>query len=379
MSDTVSDEIDLLELLEILWQAKWGVGAISALAGLGAWIFLTISPPNYIGELQISALDNSQIAAYATLNDTPGISRPIYSGEAIIGQEGVILSENLFQAVLDEIARGRVFRDAHEKVDPAFLEFIGSDRDFKEALNKKAKSYEYTADNKTGRSGKISFETSDRQNAEHILKTAFARLTEKIRRDNLAAVGGLQKSIETSLAFSIEEVETAMSNAHKKYQIDVSKRLAILREQAAIARELNISVPAKPTIDYQITIGEDWENRQTLYLRGYKALEKEIKLIENRGSGNKLIPFIEGYPELAAQLALLQSDKRLERIASGIAASPLADADSFQPANVIFESIVYEPTIDKKIIVILITFLAAIFASLSALIHHSIMQRHQEG
>lgn len=379
MSDTVSDEVDLLELLEILWQAKWGVGAISALAGLGAWIFLTISPPNYIGELQISALDNSQIAAYATLNDTPGISRPIYSGEAIIGQEGVILSENLFQAVLDEISRGRVFRDAHEKVDPAFLEFIGSDRNFREALNNKAKSYEYTADNKLGTSGIVSFETSDRQTAEYVLKTAFAFLTEKIRRDNLAAIGGLQKSIETGLAFSIEEVEAAISDAQKKYRIEMASRLAILREQAAIARELNIAVPVKGMVDNQITIGDDRENRQPLYLRGFKALEKEIKLIENRGSGEKLIPFIEGYPELAAQLTLLQSDQRLERIAIGVAASPLADAGSFQPANINFESIVYEPTIDKKIIVILITFLVAIFASLSVLIRHSIIQRHQEG
>lgn len=379
MSDTVSDEIDLLELLEILWQAKWGVGAISALAGLGAWIFLTITPSNYIGELQISALDNSQIAAYATLNDTPGISRPIYSGEAIIGQEGVILSENLFQAVLDEIARGRVFKDAHEKVDPAFLEFIGSDRDFKEALNKKAKSYEYTADNKTGRSGKISFETSDRQNAEHILKTAFARLTEKIRRDNLAAVGGLQKSIETSLAFSIEEVETAIGNAEKKYLTEMNSHLAILREQAAIARELNIVTPGRSEINYQVSLGDSQENWPPLYLRGFKALEKEIELIENRGTGEKLIPFIEGYLEMAEQLTLLKSDKRLERIATGVAVSPLANADSFQPANINFESIVYEPTIDKKLIVILITFLAAIFASLSVLLRHSIIQRHQEG
>ena len=362
------DEIDLLELFDILWHQKLTIIGVTALASALALLVLIFTPVKYKGELRISALDTSQIAAYATLNDTPGISRPIYAQGVLIGQEGVILSKNLFKAVLDEIAKGQVFGRSHEISDPFFQNFTGSQRQLREALNKIGSNYRYTPIDKSETSGTLNFVTAEPETTEFILKQAFKLMNENIRRENLAAVNALQKSIETSLAFAIEEIEAAIDSPQSNYRIEMTAYLAKLREQAAIAREVNITGPRDGSNQSQIGFGLNSET--PLYLRGFKALEKEIELIENRGSGDDLRPFIDGYSELASQLQRLKDDKRLERLATGIAVSPLADSALFKPANVELDNIVYKPSLNKDVILLLIALLTLIVTSVFVLMRH---------
>ena len=104
-----------------------------------------------------------------------------------------------------------------------------------------------------------------------------------------------------------------------------------LTEQAAIARQLGIAdnqagLAARGTNGIGINVNTD---TCPLYLRGFKALEKEIALIKGRGTGDALLPYVPNYPELAAKLRTLTTDKRLERIEKGIALTPLIDAENF--------------------------------------------------
>ena len=374
MHNDPHDEIDLLELFDILWHQKLTIIGVTALASALALLAFIFTPVKYEGELRISALDTSQIAAYATLNDTPGLSRPIYAEGALIGQEGVILSENLFQSVLDEIAKGQVFGRAHEISDPFFQNFTGSQRQLREALNKVGSNYRFTPNDESETSGTLNFVTAEPETTEFILKQAFKLMNENIRRDNLAAVNALQKSIETSLAFAIEEIEAAIDSAQSNYRIEMTAYLAKLREQAAIAREVNITGTQSASSNGP-QIGFRLDNESPLYFRGYKALEKEIKLIENRGSGDDLRPFIDGYSELASQLQRLKDDKRLDRLATGIAVSPLADSALFKPANVELDNIVYKPSLNKGVILLLIAFLTLIVTSAFVLFRHFLSEQ----
>ena len=90
MQDVTSDEIDLFDMIEIILR-KWLISAITGIFVTLCTAGALILPPSFEGSIDIAALDKTQMAAFAPLNDTPGISPPIYARDKLIGQEGVIL------------------------------------------------------------------------------------------------------------------------------------------------------------------------------------------------------------------------------------------------------------------------------------------------
>lgn len=112
--------------------------------------------------------------------------------------------------------------------------------------------------------------------------------------------------------FAIEDIETQISNALANYEKITKNKLAFLREQAAIARELGV---AKNTIEIQTfnaqnNIITNMKTDSPFYLRGYEAIEKEIEIIETR-IDTRL--FTKGLLELEQKKILLQQDKTLQR------------------------------------------------------------------
>lgn len=385
MNETATDEIDLIELIGTLWDAKWLIGAITlgfSVLSIGVALLL---PASFEGQLRITALTNQQMAAYQTLNNTPGISDPVYAGEVLVGQEGVVLSEELFKAFQEEMRRGRVFGEAHQALDPDVRDFDGTREEKTRMLAKIGRGYTFTLDKGSKTSGVLSFGTSERDLGLAIVQLALNETNQIIRRDNLAAIADLRRSIETSLKFEIDEVTMATENALADYQIIIAAHRARLKEHAAIARQLGIAdhqpgATAQVGIDISIenAISQPTQGRGLLYLRGYKALEKEIALIDARGKGAAAYPFIDGYAALAARLRELQSDKRLERIETGLALTPLADTDGFRAFNFDLETVIFEPTIAKRLIVILVTLMGGLLAVIFVLIRNALVTRQEQ-
>ena len=62
MQDATSDEIDLIDLIQTLWDGKWLITAITAaFAILSVGVMFQI-PPSFDGRIDITALDKTQIA-----------------------------------------------------------------------------------------------------------------------------------------------------------------------------------------------------------------------------------------------------------------------------------------------------------------------------
>ena len=93
-SEQFGDEIDLLALIETLWDSKGLVAAITSAFAAISIIGVLLMPTNFHAELRISSLTNQQMAAYQFLNNTPGISRPIYQDGKLVDQTGVISRED---------------------------------------------------------------------------------------------------------------------------------------------------------------------------------------------------------------------------------------------------------------------------------------------
>ena len=156
-----------------------------------------------------------------------------------------------------------------------------------------------------------------------------------------------------------------------------SPAVPFLKEQAAIARQLgNANGAAIASASSGINVAV--EQKQPLYIRGYKALEKEIGLIDARGKGTAAYPYVENYASLAARKRALESDKRLQRIETGLAQTPLADSERFAAANYDLETVVFEGTGSKRLVVILATLMGGLIAVIFVLIRSAMLARQEQ-
>ena len=378
MQEANSDEIDLVELIEIIWGGKWLITAITgAFAILSVGVMLQI-PPSFEGSIDIVALDKTQIAGFAPLNDTPGISQPIYSGYTLIGQKGVILSEDLFKAFVAELDRGQFLSEAYAEIDPDFINYQGTETEKREALSKLREDFGISIDKDNPLRGTLEFSTGDKELARAILTSTFAAINENVRVDNLRGITNLTLSMQNRLNFEIDKTETAIANAIANYKNETAASLAQLTEQAAIARQLGIADNQAGLAALGANgIGINVNSELPLYLRGFKALEKEIALINSRGTGDALLPYVPNYPILVAQLRTLTTDKRLERIEKGVALTPLVDTEKFIAARYDLDTVIFKSSTNKVLIVILVTLMGGVFAVIFVLIRHLTVKRKQ--
>ena len=378
MQDATSDEIDLIDLIETLWDAKWLIAVITACFSVLSIVIALQLPPSFEGKLRITALTKQQMAAYQTLNNTPGISTPIYAGDILVGQTGVVLSAEMFAAFESKMRQGSIFGAAHQNLDPAIETFDGTAEELAQTLAKIGQAYTFTLDKGTENAGALTFKTDNRELALSIVEMALSSATDEIRTANLAAIADLSRSIETSLAFELDEVTTQIDNALANYEIETIARRALLKEQAAIARQLgnaNGAAIASGSSGINVAV----EQKQPLYIRGYKALEKEIALIDARGKGADAYPYVGNYASLSARKRALESDKRLQRIETGLAQTPLADTERFEAANYDLETVVFDATSPKLLIVILATLMGGLIAVIFVLIRSALVARQASG
>lgn len=378
MQDATSDDIDLIELVETIWDGKWLVGAITGLFALLSIVSVLNLPPSYEGSIDIMALNKTQMAAYKPLNDLPGISQPIYVGSKLVGHEGIIFSEDLFEAFVTELRLGQPLSEAHAEIDPDFINFGGTETDRREALLNLRENYEISIDKSDPLKGTFEFSTGNKELARAIVARAFKAINDKLRLENLRGIADLRRSIAVTLAFETDEIETAIENAVANYGISTAARVANLTEQAAIARQLGITNnQAGLAARGENGIGINVNSELPLYLRGFKALEKEIALINNRGTGDAMIPYIPDYPELAFRLRELKSDKLLERITRGIELTPLTNAETFAAVDFRSEAVIFKSTTSKWSIIILATLMGGVFAVIFVLLRYALVQRNQ--
>ena len=380
-SSELDTEIDLIELVDVLWQGKYLIGGLTAFVSLIAFVFLTFMPSTHQISLSIRSLSPQEMSAYAPLNNVPGISPPIYVDEQLIGQTGVVLAQDLMQAVRSEIGSKTSLRQAISELDPKFLDFEGSPAERAQALTQAASHFDLTSEPFEENGIVTDILETKTQNTEltkQIIKRTIDLMRINIRQQNLIAITNLSKSIETALAYEIEELQAEITNDKQRYFDEMQHRIRHLKEQAAIARALTLASPSQNmTINATASTGEVQNTRNpsdSLYLRGYKALEEEVNLLARRKPDDWQL-FTPDYAEKTARLRQLQNDQRLKRVETGLALSPLSGEEAFTPAIFDMESILVEQSTSKPLIFILVALLSGLLASIFVLFRHYAAQR----
>ena len=272
-----SDEIDLFNIIKIIWFDRikiFIITIISLLMGLG---YFYLTPKSYLNSLTISPSDNSEFVIINSINEL--IRSNKFNQITYYQQSDKTDNIKNFEAPYD-INEKILARFINELVD--YEEFLvvlknlkNKEENFKNlsALDKKKKLFEYVKlleivkPKKKERDYILNFKWNDIDEAKNILQDTFNR-----------TISNLKLSVYDELILSLETQRKIILNQDRN-------KLNYLIEQSSIAKELNIvynqientNSSQSSSVSLNVNTAD-----VAYYLRGSKAIDKEIELIQNR-------------------------------------------------------------------------------------------------
>ena len=272
-SPLYDDEIDLIALFKIIWDGKIKILFITIISFLVGFVYNSQIPINYLNSLTINQSENIEFIKFANIQKLIKSNQSNQSNQ--LNQSNQSNQSNLVRFIneLEDYEEFLLIVRNTKKIQENILKLNIEDQEIE--LFKYAKLLEIVKPKKNEESFTIDFKWHDPNEAKKILQETL-NLTSK----------NLKRSIDLELSQLLEFEKKLLINK------DV-ERLDYLKEQSAIAKELNI-------IDNQIDNINLSQSSVSLnistadiayYLRGYRAIDKEIELIENRDYKN--LKFIE--------------------------------------------------------------------------------------
>jgi LPS O-antigen subunit length determinant protein (WzzB/FepE family) len=255
-------EIELISLLKIIWDGKIKILLITLISFLVVLQQNSQIPINYSISLTINAGNSSELLQVKNI-------------EKLVGKTSIQISntDDLNQTILAKFKKELIDYEEFlsiikntKKVQESLSKLKIEDQEIK--LFKYAKLLEIVEPVKNKVNYIINLKWHDPDEAKIILKDTLNLVSKNFK-----------KSIELKLLQSVEFKKKLLLHKNRE-------RLNFLNEQSAIAKELDI-------IDNQIDSVNLSQSNVSLnistvdnayYLRGYKAIDKEIELIKNRES-----------------------------------------------------------------------------------------------
>ena len=419
------DEIDLVELLQTIWDGKWLVAAFAAVAVVLGGAFAFLKPAVFEATTEIKPITSTEAQLYRTSNAlgffeiSPTTLRGLfieYLDERTLFEEAIrkhdLLKHDDYETDVDfdiavvelaaEIAiQPPINEDGTEKGESRrhwTIEFEGMDKE---------KWLAALVDVTTNSTAKVRETLIERFNtAVEVAQQARAFKLEDLSTQMENAKSDFEKEMqefELVQGFEMEDVQQAIRNARLDYDRKTKDRLAFLREQAAIARELGV---AKNTLEAQTFSASNGvvanvKSDTPFYLRGYEAIEKEIALIVAREDKDAFITglleleqkqrtleqdltleradrkeaFLASLLELEKQQRAIQQDKTIERAKELFAKTPVIEAQKFVAAQYDVYATDFESKSKRSLIVALALVLGGMVGVMFVLIRSAVRNR----
>lgn len=316
-----ASEISLGELITTVWQGKWLIAAVMALCVSLAAVYLLLTPKTYSTQIEIRPITSFQAEPYEFINRLEFFDIQREDLLTLFG-ERLATREDIREAVIEHslVDRNLFDDDAeyHEEV-----------REFVNALTMEGPGIGGDSDRTT-----LSIRLIGRapQSASAAYRDALTNANEFVRT-NLQTRFNALVSAESQLRQSeLEDITRQIEGARTDYDLKIEQKLALLTEQAQIARELQLDKPTTegPTLLTPSAVSIGMIQKQPYYLYGYEAIEKEITLIEARADKDDFIPELA---ELERKQRELIDDPFLDRAEAAFEATPITSPEQFQAAR----------------------------------------------
>ena len=328
----VSDEINLIELVWFVWDSKITIITSALMCFAAAFGYMLNTPKTYTSNTLLIPSSSFEVNRYMNLSLITGIE---------------INAEELMSSYRQNWLRPGVIEDSLVSSGLINQSDFQSEKDFEEkvalmaasvTLEKVATSDKDLAANPDlATHWQIIFETSQPDAWLEALRIIDKQATLKTK-EYYTQVFETWSNIEaTKRDFAIQDVEkeleiglTIQSNAKRN-------RLAFLNEQNEIAMALGVANPSIGSQNFTSSAGVlmNVETDNPFYLRGHKAISKEIELIKGRQND---IEHSDQLLEIETRLLKLRRDETVERARALFNETPLAEAGEFTAAQISIEA-----------------------------------------
>ena len=347
---TSDNDIDLLEVFMTIWHNKMKLVLITIITAVVV-MYVTSSPDESKFKIisttkSISNLDEFDYYNYSFLREQYFLNNT--TGFYKLGKDHMIeidkfLLFSLFVKILEEEA----LAEGIKKFDLVKKENYKDKEAYLSAVEQFKSSIKVSVlDN--GIEGKIEFITSNEdtkkkwKNLLNSLEYSTNRLVQNYLKERL---NESKQSVITIRENRLDYIQEKIENVLIQYKSDTAMRLAFLKEQAQIAREMsdspdysfllllrNVTIPSGSfSFDKDLSSGSFSFDKDLYYMRGYPVIEKEIELINKRK--DKLF-FAGGISLLRKQKNEIVNNKSFERVYAILEKTPIYFDDKFSAGSI---------------------------------------------
>ena len=318
------DEIDLIEILETLWKGKWYIITSVFLCLLIGIIFVSRIQETFDVSTAIQKAEPSVFIEFKPINDVLEENELLLTDKNRIGY--LIHTKNIFNTFLSE------FNDYEEMKnillnDPNISPLLNKTDGVKKEkqLTSYAKSFEIfkVLENQdpTDPQYELKFVWNDIDDGIMLFQKALELTLMNVKTTLYNDIDKLADSIDLKNQRQLADLNAELNILIEKQKIDTAKRIQYLSEQSSIAKELGIeknrldanallqshkSVLSLESENSSISLNVN-PNDFPFYLRGYKAIDKEISIIKNRTKEQQLL-LSSGYDEIKKEILLVEND-----------------------------------------------------------------------
>lgn len=290
------DEIDLLEFFETLWDGKWKIISTTFVAAIIGVVFSVVKPNSFEVSTPFQSGSPSVFIKYTSLNDLLKSNQFSFSVDENSIFKMFIAEFNDYKEMVDAVGTSEFVQKSIKDLD---------DDDKQRALIDFAKAFKLKAPSKNEENWTLSVKWHDDLEGLRLFNDAILQTLSNTKKISIVNVNELAETIDRRNANQIEILRQRLKIIELKQVTSNLKRIQFLKEHSAIAKELGIE---KNTLSEKNKVSiSPISDDVPYYLRGFKAIDKEIALIISRSKEQNLLRAVENI-EIEEKIGLLEND-----------------------------------------------------------------------
>ena len=328
------DEIDLILLLKTIWDGKWKIAATTMLTLISCVIFNFYNPNSFQITTAFSTNNQNIFLNFKNVNDILIESLDINTFHL---EPYSFNGKTIYEIFVNEFNDYIEMTSVLQKND-----FVANkikdlnDLQKQKALMNFAKKFRILKPQTIESDSKILFNWHDVNEGFLLFKSALNLTLLNVRDKILNDINSLASSLDYQNQRKINSLNIKLQSIKETYDLKIAKKKIFLKEHLAIAKELGIKDFQNLSFDVELVskISKKDELNYPYYLRGYKAIQKELDLIDYRSkTENNLMA--AGYIEIKEELIQFENDVRPNNLRN--AANKISNTDISRWINFNFE------------------------------------------